>query len=183
MATQVGNLVAQDPTNRKRDFGPSLADQRHTFVASFVGRPNFNFSSKGLNYLLNNNQLGIIATSNSGETYNIVTSTDINGDGFTGSDNPVGIGRNSGRTPHQLNVDLRYSRFVNFSERYKLEAFGEFLNVFNINSVYQLNVLTVTADAQGNATSAIPTYTSNKTANTVTSLDARQFQIGFKFIF
>jgi len=183
VATQVGNLVVQDPSNRKRDFGPSLADQRHTFVMSFVGRPQFNFENKALKYLVNNNQFGVIATANSGERFNVVAATDINLDGFTGSDNPVGIGRNSGVTPKQLNVDLRYSRFFNFTERFKLEAFGEFLNLFNINSIYQLNSLTVTTDAAGNPTGPIPTPALRKASNQVTSLDSRQFQIGFKFIF
>ncbi|MBX7169410.1 MAG: TonB-dependent receptor [Pyrinomonadaceae bacterium] len=183
VATQVGNLVTQDPTNRKRDFGYSLADQRHTFVASFVGRPTFDFSSKALNSILNNNQFGIIATANNGERYNIVSATDINLDGFTGSDNPVGIARNSGVTPKQLNVDLRYSRFVNFSERYKLEIFGEFINVFNKNSFFQFNSLSVTTDAAGNLTQTIPTVAQRLAANAVTSLDARQFQLGFKFKF
>ncbi|MBK8811963.1 MAG: TonB-dependent receptor [Acidobacteria bacterium] len=111
VATQVGNLVTQDPTSRRRDLGPSLADQRHTFVMSFVGRPQFNFANKALRYLVNNNQLGIIMTANSGERFNIIAVNDINLDGFTGSDNPVGIRRNSGVTPYQFNTDLRYSRF------------------------------------------------------------------------
>lgn len=179
VATQSGNLVTQDPTNRKRDFGYSLADQRHTFVMSFVGRPQLNFENKTLRYLVNNNQLGIIATANSGERFNIVAATDINLDGFTGSDNPVGFTRNSGKTPKQFNVDLRYSRFFNFTERFKLEAFGEFVNVFNINSVFQINSLTVTTDAQGNVTQALPTPSTRP----VTSLDSRQFQLGFKFVF
>lgn len=179
VATQSGSLVTQDPTNRRRDFGPGLADQRHTFVASFVGRPKFDFSSKGLNYLLNNNQLGIIATANSGERFNIVAATDINLDGFLGSDNPVGIGRNSGKTPKQVNVDLRYSRFFDFSERYKFEFFAEFVNIFNINSIFQINSLTVTTDAAGNATQALPTVLNRA----VTSLDSRQAQLGFKFKF
>jgi hypothetical protein len=183
VATQVGNLVVQDPSNRERDFGPSLADQRHTFVMSFVGRPQFEFESKALNYLLNNNQLGIIATANSGERFNIVAATDINVDGFTGSDNPVGIGRNSGKTPKQINVDMRYSRFVNFTERFKLEAFVEAINIFNINSIFQFNGLTVTTDAAGNPTSALPTLENRRATNNVVSLDSRQFQIGFKFIF
>lgn len=183
VATQSGNLITQDPSSRVRDFGPSLADQRHNFNMSMVARPEFNFENKALRYILNNNQFGIIATANSGERYNVVASTDINGDGFTGSDNPVGIGRNEGKTPKQFNVDFRYSRFFNFTERYRLEAFGEFLNLFNINSVYQLNALTVTTDALGNPTGTIPTYENRKAANQVTSLDSRQFQIGFKFIF
>lgn len=179
VATQSGGLVVQDPTNRKRDFGPSLADQRHTFVMSFVGRPQFNFENKALRYLINNNQLGFIMTANSGERYNIVAATDINLDGFTGSDNPVGITRNSGTTPRQFNVDLKYSRFFNINERFKIEAFAEFLNVFNINSKYQINSLTVTTDALGNPTQALPTVDNRP----VTSLDARNAQIGFKFIF
>jgi hypothetical protein len=172
-------LVTQDPTNRRRDFGPSLADQRHTFVMSFVGRPQFDFENSVLRYIANNNQFGIIATANSGERYNIVAATDINLDGFTGSDNPVGIGRNSGVTPNQYNVDFRYSRFIPFSERFRLEVFGEFVNLFNINSVFQINSLTVTTDAAGNPTQALPTAENRP----VTSLDSRQFQLGFKFSF
>lgn len=182
VATQIGNLVVQDPSNRARDFGPSLADQRHTFVTSFVGRPQFNFENKVLRYIVNNNQFGIIATANSGERFNIVAATDINLDGFTGSDNPVGIGRNSGVTPKQFNVDFRYSRFFNFSERFRFEVFGEFVNVFNINSVFQFNSLTVPTTA-GVFTGTLPTLQERKAANQVTSLDSRQFQLGFKFIF
>lgn len=183
VATQVGNLVVQDPTNRQRDFGPSLADQRHTFVMSFVGRPQFNFENKILRHLINDNQIGIVTTANSGERYNIVAATDINFDGFLGSDNPVGITRNSGVTPKQLNVDLRYSRFININERFKIEAFGEFVNIFNINSVFQFNNLNVTTDALGNPTGVLPTLENRRAANQVTSLDSRQFQLGFKFIF
>lgn len=179
VATQAGNLVVQDPTNGARDRGPALADQRHTFNMSFVGRPQFNFENKALNYIVNNNQLGIILTANSGERYDVVAATDINLDGFIGSDNPVGITRNQFKTPKQTNVDLRYSRFFDFTERYKLEVFGEFLNVFNINSVFQVNNRTVTTDALGNITGTIPTPQNSP----VTSLDSRQFQIGFKFIF
>lgn len=182
VATQVGNLVAQDPTNRARSFGPSLADQRHTFVFSFVGRPEFKFGNKTLNAIMNGNQFGFITTANSGERYNIVASTDINLDGFTGSDNPVGITRNSGVTPKQFNVDLRYSRFFNFGERYKLEVFGEFVNVFNINSIFQFNSLTVATTA-GAPTNPLPTLADRKAANQITSLDSRQFQMGFKFNF
>jgi Carboxypeptidase regulatory-like domain/TonB dependent receptor len=182
VATQVGNLVTQDPTNRSRDFGPSLADQRHTFVMSFVGRPNFEIENRTLRYLVNDNQIGIITTVNSGERYNIVASTDINLDGSTGSDNPIGIGRNSGTTPRQSNVDLRYSRFFTFTERFKLEAFGEFVNIFNKNSVFQFNVLTVPTTA-GAFTGTLPSLQERKNASLATSLDSRQFQLGFKFLF
>ncbi|MEZ5307232.1 MAG: TonB-dependent receptor [Pyrinomonadaceae bacterium] len=179
VATQVGNSVVSDPTNRSLDWGPSLADQRHTFIMTMVARPTFNVENKALGYLLNNNQFGIIGSANSGETFNIVSTADLNNDGFSGSDRPNGIGRNSGSTPAQYNVDLRYSRFIPFTERFKLEVFGEFSNLFNVNSIFQINSLTVTTDAAGNATGALPTIDTRP----VTSLDARQFQLGFKFSF
>ena len=174
-------LALEAPENRAFDKGKSLADQTHTFIMSFVGRPQFNFENKALKYILNNNQFGIIATANNGETYNIITNQDLNGDGVF-VDRPVGIVRNSGRTPKQFNVDLRYSRFIPFTERFRLEFFAEAVNIFNINSVYQFNNTTLTTGFDlptGNLTGALPDFQ----ARGVTSLDSRQVQLGFKFTF
>ncbi len=184
------SLALSDPSNRKLDKGKSLADQTHTFVMSFVGRPQFKFENKTLNYIFNNNQLGIIATANNGETFNIVSNIDLNRDGVQGNDRPVGFERNSGRTPKQFNVDLRFSRFINFTERFKMEAFGEFVNIFNTNSVFQFSSTTLTANNvntslvdpfTGNLRGSLPDF--RTLPNNVTSLDSRQFQLGFKFIF
>ncbi len=178
------NIVAatayslSDPTNRRRDRGNSLADQRHTFVFSFVGKPTFNIQNTFLNRLVNDNQLGIITTANSGETFNIVSNLNLNGDGITGSDRPLFIGRNTGRTPKQVNVDLRYSRFLTFTERYRAEIFGEFVNVFNQRSIFSVNS-TVTTDATGALTAPLPDFT----LRSPSALDARIFQLGFKFNF
>ncbi|MBA3515969.1 MAG: hypothetical protein H0T77_16535 [Pyrinomonadaceae bacterium] len=123
----------------------------------------------------------MIATANSGERFNIVSTSDINGDGATISDRPVGIKRNSGTTPPQFNVDLRYSRFFNFTERYKLGVFGEFQNLFNINSIVQFNNVTVTTNpSTGDLFGGLPDF---KARNQSTSQDSRQFQLGLKFIF
>jgi hypothetical protein len=176
----VQGLVLVDPYNRRLDKGKSFADQRHTFVMSLVMQPKFDSENKTLRYLLNNNQVGFIATANSGETFNIVSTSDINGDGSTISDRPVGIKRNSGTTPPQFNVDFRYSRFFNFSERYRLEAFGEFVNLFNVNSIVGFNNVTVTTNANGELVGALPDF---KARNQSTSQDSRQFQLGLKFIF
>ncbi len=187
-------LVLSDPTNRARDRGPSLADQRHTFNMSFVGRPTFNIENRFLRSLINGNQFGVIATANSGERYNIVSSVDLNEDGITGSDRPVGIGRNAGKTPKQVNVDLRYSRFFNINERFKIEAFAEATNIFNIRSIFQYNSTTIPVntapafnngtDAFGNLINGLPDYRTNyQSLGGATALDSRNFQIGFKFIF
>ncbi|MCM3902764.1 MAG: TonB-dependent receptor [Pyrinomonadaceae bacterium] len=176
----IQGLVLVDPNNRQLDKGTSFADQRHTFVMSLVALPQFRFDNKTLHYLFNNNQVGMIATANSGETFNIVSTSDINGDGATISDRPVGIKRNSGTTPAQFNVDLRYSRFFSFTERYKLEVFGEFQNFFNINSIVQFNNVTVTTNANGELIGGLPDF---RARNQSTSQDSRQFQLGLKFIF
>ncbi len=173
------NLILTDPYNRRLDKGNSFADQRHTFVMSLVARLKFNFENKTLRYLFNHNQVGIIATANSGETFNIVSTSDINGDG-TSSDRPIGIKRNSGTTPPQYNVDLRYSRFFNLTDRYKLEIFSEFVNLFNVNSIVGFNNVTVATNADGTLVGALPDF---KARNQSTSQESRQFQLGFKFIF
>jgi hypothetical protein len=176
----IEGLFLSDPTNRNVDKGYSSADQRHTFVMSLVARPQFNLNNKTLRYLFNNNQFGIIATANSGERFNITSDIDLNGDSFD-SDRPVGIKRNSGKTPSQFNVDLRHSRFFSFTERYKLEIFGELQNLFNINSIVQYNAVTVETNEQtGELIGGLPDF---KARNQSTSQDSRQFQLGFKFIF
>jgi hypothetical protein len=53
----------------------------------------------------------MIVTANSGEPFNIVSISDINGDGATISDRPIDIKRNSGKPPPQFNVDLRFGRW------------------------------------------------------------------------
>jgi hypothetical protein len=180
VATQFTNLVLSDPTDRRRDRGNSLADQRHTFVASFVGRPAFDIENGLLRRLANDNQVGFIVTANSGEAFNIVSTRDLNLDNFGAgsSDRPLFVGRNTGRTPSQFNVDMRYTRYIRFSERFNAEVFGEFINLFNVNSVFQVNGVVAT-DANGVLEAPLPDF---RTRNPV-SLDSRQFQLGFKFNF
>jgi hypothetical protein len=183
VATQFSNLVLSDPTNRARDRGNSQADQRHTFVMSFVGRPTLQIENTFLRRLVNDNQLGFIATANSGESFNIVSARDLNLDNFGGgnSDRPLFIGRNTGRTPRQFNVDMRYSRFVHITERFNIEAFGEFINVFNHKSIFQVSG-TVVTDVNGVLSAPLPNFITRLNSNAA-ALDARLFQLGFKFNF
>ena len=177
----IQGLVLSDPTHRSSDKGRSFSDQRHTFVMTLVSRPRLSFENKTLGYLLNNNQFGIIATANSGETFNIISNLDMNNDGIRTADRPVGIKRNSGSTPRLFNLDLRYSRLFNLSERYKLEVFGEFQNLFNINRIVQYNNVTVaTNPLTGELIGGLPDF---RARNQSTSQDSRQFQPGFRFIF
>lgn len=178
-----GNLEGlnlSDASNRALDKGLSSGDQRHTFVMSLLFRPQFNIGNKTLRYLFNHNQFGLIASANSGERFNILADSDLNRDGFR-FDRPVGIPRNAGKTPSQFNVDLRYSRFFNFTEHFRLEVSGEFQNIFNINSIIGYTDVLVPANPlTGELIGELPDF---KARNKSTAQESRQFQLGFKFIF
>ncbi|MGB7068771.1 MAG: TonB-dependent receptor [Pyrinomonadaceae bacterium] len=175
------SLVLSDPTNRSLDKGYSYGDQRHTFVMSLVARPRFKIRNKTLRFLLNHNQFGVITTTNSGERFSIVSNLDLNGDRLRSSDRPVGIKRNSGKTPAQFNLDLRYSRFFNFGDRFQLDAFGEFQNLFNINRIVSFTDVSVPTDpTTGEMIGPRPDFGAR---NQSTSQESRQFQLGVKLIF
>ncbi|MFN2453120.1 MAG: TonB-dependent receptor domain-containing protein [Pyrinomonadaceae bacterium] len=180
------NLVAattftlSDPTDRRRDRGNSFADQRHTFVLSFVGRPTFDIENTFAKHLVNDNQFGFIVTGNTGEVFNIASNQDLNNDSVSGAgaDRPLFIGRNTGRTPKQFNVDMRYSRFFRFNERFNAEVLGEFINLFNHRSIFSVNGV-VTTNTAGVLSAPLPDFTTRNPS----ALDSRQFQLGFKFNF
>jgi hypothetical protein len=173
-------IVQSDPSNRGFDKGYSSADQRHTFVLSMVFQPVLTFENKLLRRVFNNNQFGIIASANSGTRFSILSEFDLNNDGDM-SDRPVGFKRNSEKTPALYNVDLRYSRFLNFNERYKLELFGELQNLFNTNSIIGFNNTTVTTNVMtGELIGPLPDF---RALNQSTAQESRQFQLGMKFIF
>ena len=175
------DLNLSDASNRALDKSLSSGDQHHTFVMSLLFRPQFNFANKSLRYVSNYNQFGIIANANSGERFNILSTIDLNRDGFR-YDRPVGVRRNAGKTPNQYNVDLRYSRLFNFKERFRLEFFGEFQNLFNINSIVGYSdVLVSNVNPQtGELIGTLPDF---RARNTSTAQESRQFQLGFKFTF
>src|SRR6266404_74952 len=178
------NLVAatsfalSDPTDRTRDRGNSFADQRHTFVMSFVGRPDFKLENHFVERLVNDNQIGVIFTANSGEVFNITTGSDLNKDGVSGSDRPLFIGRNTGTTPAFYNVDLRYTRFIRFNERFNVEFLAEAINVFNIKSIVSVNSV-VGTNANGSLLAPLPNFRNVGP----TGSDSRQIQLGVKFNF
>jgi hypothetical protein len=172
-----------DPTNRSLDKGYSYGDQRHTFIMSLVARPRLNIPNGALRNLLNDNQFGVIAFANSGERFSVRTAgdLDLNNDGLFWPDRPVGVKRNDQKTPPQFNLDLRYSRFINFTERYKLELTAEFQNLFNINSIFAYNDLTVNTDPiTGELIGPMPDFRSR---NQSVSVESRQVQIGLRFHF
>ena len=170
-----GDDRVSDPTDLAREWGVTPFNQAHTFAASTVIAPVV--SAGGfLGALANNNQLGMILQANSGLPFNIRARTDLNQDGVT-NDRPDGIERNDGRLGRVVYLDLRYSRFVPFSDLQRLELFFEAKNLFNTQNVSAVT-RDVTTDASGVLTAPLPSPFPPQSA-----YDQRQMQLGVKFTF
>src|SRR2546421_3783436 len=97
---------------------PSDFHQRHRLVAH------------GLLELPFDAQLSGVVTLASGLPVNPVTGLDDNGDGYR-SDRPVGLARNSFRTPAQSSFDASLAKRFVLREGIRLELRGEVFNLFN----------------------------------------------------
>ena len=182
-----------DPTNRRRDRGNSLADQRHTFILSSVFNPRFELGNRAASALLNNNQVGVIARFNTGFRFNVRGNNDLNRDGVATNDRPLFVGRNTATSGPVKQIDLRYSRFIPIRESARIEIIGEFTNLFNIVNVSAINqTVPVTANSSNpldpangtpNLTGTNILTTSNRKLIATGGFPQRIFQLGFKFHF
>jgi hypothetical protein len=175
----VSDGARSDPTNLNRDKGPNLLDARHNLNGSIVAEPTVNVSSRLLNTLLNNNQIGLMIQINSGLPFTVTSNRDLNGDG-SGSDRPLFIGRNSMYMPHRFNVDARFSRYVPIHNAMRLEIIAEFKNLFNTVQLQNVNS-SVQVDTLGNP--LVPTPTNAWGFPATGGFEQREFQLGFKFHF
>lgn len=178
-----GDDRVSDPSNLDREKGLAPFNQTHTFALSTLLQPKVEGTWAPI---LNNNQLGIIIQANSGLPFNIRTNRDLNNDGNSSNDRPLGIGRNTGRLGKVFNVDARYVRFINFGKR-RLEIFGEGKNLLNTLNISGVNRVVAT-DALGNPVTAIPSTVIQCGSPAVTpcatsAYDARSLQIGAKISF
>lgn len=109
-----------------RERGPSDFYQRHRLVA---------------NAILVGPYKTILALSGdfgSGLPVNPLTGKDDNGDGYT-SDRPVGLGRNSFRTPAEKTVNLALAKQTHLHERLQVETRVEALNLMNSKNFLSVN--------------------------------------------
>lgn len=173
-----------DPTNRRRDRGNSLADQRHTFILSGVLNPKFDVSNRTASALANNNQVGVIARINTGFRFNAHGNNDLNRDGVATNDRPLFIGRNTATSGDVKQIDLRYSRFIPIREAMRIEVIGEFTNLFNIVNVSGINQsVPVNPNGAPILTGTNILTTSNAKSIATGGFPQRNFQLGFKFHF
>ncbi|HEX8281761.1 MAG TPA: TonB-dependent receptor [Pyrinomonadaceae bacterium] len=120
-------------------------------------------------------QLSAVATVGSGLPVNPLTGLDDNGDGYR-ADRPVGLARNSFRTPAQAAFDLSLAKRFQLREGLRLELRGEAFNLLNRSNFVKLNA------NYGNGSEPLATFL-QPLAGLQNSDPARQFQFGARFIF
>jgi outer membrane receptor protein involved in Fe transport len=150
-------------TSDQLERGPSDFYQRHRFVAH------------GLVELPLQSQLSFVATIASGLPVNPLTGDDTNGDGYR-VDRPLGLARNSFRTPMQASFDASYARRFKLRENVQLELRAEAFNLFNRSNFIKLN------NIYGNAATASASFLT-PIAGISNSDPGRQLQFGARLIF
>lgn len=112
--------------------GPSVTDQRHRFVFSWMATPRpFHRDHPWLARICNNWRFSGVVTIGSGRPVNARIMGDANQDGNSYNDRLPGAGRNSFLGPGYATTDLRIARRLHTGDRMRVEALLEAFNVFN----------------------------------------------------
>ena len=143
-------VFIEDPTNRRRDRGNSLANRPQALTMSAILAPQVQADNRVWKFLANNNELALLANVSSGDQQNLVGNKVLNGDPRTsGVTRPLYIGRNAVRGPNVYQFDGRYTRtFFTIKDRIRPKFIAESNNIFNHKNINALNV-TVPVDASG----------------------------------
>jgi hypothetical protein len=172
----------QDYLEPQLDRAVSDNDVRHRLVVTLLGESPATWAAPVRNF-----QFSILNTVQSAQYYSILAGSDINGDGFPFNDRVGSIGRNTYRGAPFYDTDLRLQRLFNLTERCKLNASAEALNVLNRVNVQDVDQVYGAGEFAG----AIPksygdgvTSPANPTFGTPTFAGAaRQIQLSVKLKF
>jgi len=114
------------------DKGPSVTDQRHRFVLSWIVTPRpFGRDQALLSTLFNNWRASSVITLGSGRPVDARVNGDANQDGNSSNDRLPGVGRNSLLGPAYATTDLRLGRRLHLGDRLKLDISCESFNLLN----------------------------------------------------
>jgi len=113
------------------EWGPSVDDQRHRFVAAWVAEPRFRFDRGFLNALANHWKLSSVVTAGSGRPLNATIAGDPNGDSNIYNDRLPGYIRNAFMGPDYFSTDMRITRTIHCGERVVWNLMAESFNLFN----------------------------------------------------
>jgi hypothetical protein len=165
-----------DQLNAQADRALSPFHQQHRFVLSAV------FESPVSNSLAGGWVLSPILVTSSGRPFNVLTGVDNLGDRHPNTHRPLRAGRNIGKGPDYMSLDLRLSRrFALGREGRNLEFIAEGFNLANRTNFRSLNntVGNITVEQLPQPLVGLRGVPTNPLSFTST-FDARQFQLGVK---
>jgi hypothetical protein len=162
----------QDYLAPQLDRAVSDNDVRHRLVLTLMGESPTTWAAA-----LRNFQFSMLNTLQTPQYYSILAGSDVNGDGFPFND----------RVDSYYDTDLRLQRLFNLTERWKLNASAEALNVLNRVNVQDVDQVYGAAEFEG----AVPksygdgvTSPANPNFGSPTFAGAaRQFQLSLKLRF
>ncbi|HTJ30208.1 MAG TPA: carboxypeptidase regulatory-like domain-containing protein [Acidobacteriaceae bacterium] len=172
----------QDYLNPKLDRAVGDNDVRHRLVLTQTADSPSTWPAP-----LRNIGLSMLHTLQSGQYYNILAGSDINGDSFPFNDRVGDISRNTYRGASYYNTDLRLQRTFHLNDQLHLEARAEALNLLNRVNVQDVDQVYGAGEFSG----PVPqhygdgiTSSANPTFGTPTFAGpARQFQFSFKLTY
>jgi len=131
-------LVAGQPATVQNSYfpnterGPSVTDQRHRLVAAFSAEPRpFHRGHELLGYFFNDWKFSTVVNYGTGRPVNATVSGDPNQDSNGLNDRLPGYSRNAFTGPDYATADLRVTKKIRLTERYKLNLVAESFNLFN----------------------------------------------------
>jgi hypothetical protein len=123
----------QDPTNLALDRGLSEFDQRHKVVIAGV------VDSPWKETILSGFQLAPIFTYASGHPFNLLAGGEVNGNGHTTNERPIGAPRDAGLGPDLIDWDMRLTWQHKLGEKANLQFTAEGFNITNRTNFASVN--------------------------------------------
>ncbi len=131
-------LVAGQPATVQNSWvpsaerGASVTDQRHRLVFAFSAEPRpFHRGHETLGFFFNDWKFSTVVNYGTGRPVNATVSGDPNQDGNSLNDRLPGYSRNAFTGPDYATTDLRITRKIRLTERFKLNFVAESFNLLN----------------------------------------------------
>jgi hypothetical protein len=193
-------LVAGAPATVQNSYdpgaerGPSVTDQRYRLVAAFSAEPHpFHREHELLGRFFNDWKISSVMNYGSGRPVNATVSGDPNQDGNDLNDRLPGYSRNGFTGPDYATADMRLTRKIRLTERYKLDFSADSFNLFNRDNqrvAITSNGLVTTASTfvQSLVTTGVASYPGyyslpNNFLRPNAAYAPRQIQLALKFVY
>ena len=123
----------QDPTNINLDRSVSEFDERHKVVVAGI------LDSPWKQNILSGFQLAPIFSYHSGHPFNLLAGGEVNGDGHTTNERPIGAPRDTGLGPNYYDFDARLTWQHKIGEKANLQFTAEGFNLANRTNFASVN--------------------------------------------